>query len=88
MTTFDIPRTHHLDKRSAHLDQFIASGDPDQLLSTKQVAELIGMSVSWLEIGRCAGFGPPFLKLGPRMVKYRRADLVRWIRSRKARVKR
>ena len=35
----------------------------DQLFCTKSLARLLSVSTQWLEIGRCKGDGPPFLKL-------------------------
>jgi hypothetical protein len=59
-----------------------AAGDPDELLDTKSVAALLHVSTQWLEIGRCKGYGPPYERLGPRLIRYRRSKVVRYIRSR------
>lgn len=56
----------------------------DEYLSTKQVAELTGLSVSYFEVGRSMGAidRPPFSRIGRRVV-YRRSDVEAWIASRK-----
>ena len=51
-------------------------------VDTRQAAELIGMSKRTLEKWRVEGNGPPFLKLG-RRVLYSRADLKAWLLSRR-----
>ena len=54
----------------------------DQLLDTKQAASLLGMSVAFLERDRWAGAKIPFVKIGERAVRYRRADLDAFIADR------
>lgn len=75
------PHSHHLDQRAAHL---AADGDGDgyDLFSTRQLAAWLGISTQWLEIGRSKNYGPPFLRLAPRMVRYRRADVLAWLATR------
>ncbi len=51
-------------------------------VDTRRAAELIGMSKRTLEKWRGEGTGPPFLKLG-RRVLYSVADLEEWILSRR-----
>jgi hypothetical protein len=72
---------HHLDKRATDLIA-TSAGDPDDLLDTKQVAAWFGVSVQFLETGRHRGYGPPFLKLTPRMVRYSRQSVLQWLATR------
>ena len=53
-----------------------------EYLTTAQAARYVSMSVQYLEIARhrADGSGPEFIKL-PRAVRYRRADLDRWMDS-------
>ncbi len=51
-------------------------------VDTRRAAELLGMSRRTLEKWRGEGSGPPFLKLG-RRVLYSVADLEAWVRSRR-----
>jgi predicted DNA-binding transcriptional regulator AlpA len=53
------------------------------VLLTKDAAEYIGSSDSFLEKARVAGTGPPFVKIGSRKVGYLRRDLDRWLESRR-----
>lgn len=45
-----------------------------EYLTTRQAAELLGLSVKGLEQMRAAGRGPKFVRIGHR-IRYRRADL-------------
>jgi predicted DNA-binding transcriptional regulator AlpA len=49
-----------------------------------EAARYIGMSDSWLRQSRMADRtdGPPFFRAGTRAIRYRRADLDRWLESR------
>jgi predicted DNA-binding transcriptional regulator AlpA len=76
-----IPLRHNLDRRA---DAIVAStaGAPDDLLSTRETSDWIGVSTQWLEIGRSGGYGPPFIRVAPRCVRYRRGDVLAWLRER------
>ena len=74
------PTNHHLDRRAAKLVD--EPGDDDDLLRTPEIADWLGVSEQWLELGRAVGYGPPFLKIGPRMVRYQRGAVRKWLRSR------
>ena len=76
------PKKHHFDRFADEHAERVADGDPDELLDTKSVARLIHVSEQWVEIGRIKKYGPPFVKVGPRLVRYRRSALVKWLRSR------
>jgi predicted DNA-binding transcriptional regulator AlpA len=76
------PQTHHLDRRAGELA--VVAGDDDDLLDTRQLAAWLGVSPQWIEIGRTREYGPKFLKLGPRMIRYRRSDVIAWLRKRAA----
>lgn len=56
------------------------SDKPDQtpeVVDTVGAASIVGLSPATLETLRCRGGGPPFAKLGRRVV-YRTADLRAW----------
>ncbi len=63
------------------MDQ-VAYGDPNDLLNTAELSAEFGVSKQWTEIGRSRGYGPPFVRLGPRCIRYRRKDVLRWLESR------
>lgn len=57
-------------------------GGDDELLCTKELAKRLSVSTQWLEIGRVHGYGPPFIKMSPRMVRYRISDVRKWLNAR------
>ena len=75
------PKTFHIDKRAQSIIAVDVGAD-DELLSTRELASWLGLSVQWLEIGRTRGYGPKFTRISPRMVRYRRGDVLKWLRSR------
>lgn len=76
------PETHHIDRRAHQLIPLIESGDPGDLFDTYGMSALLGVSPGWLNSGRVHGFGPPPVRLKPRKVRYRRADVLAWLRGR------
>ena len=53
----------------------------ERLLTPKEAAEFLRVSLSWLAKARMRGDGPPFVKVG-RSVRYSEAALVQWMRGR------
>jgi len=51
-------------------------------LTTQEVAERLRLSPRTLELWRQRGDGPPYVRVGPRRVLYRRADVETWLASR------
>jgi predicted DNA-binding transcriptional regulator AlpA len=86
MGAISLPKRHHIDKRAAQAaDNIAATGADEDWLSTKQLAKQLGTSDLWLELGRAKGYGPPFVKLSPRMVRYNKAAVIAWLREREVR---
>jgi hypothetical protein len=56
---FGAPKRHHIDRRAYRIVAGDAGAD-DDLMSTRQVADWLGISTQWLEIGRCKNYGPRF----------------------------
>ena len=50
-------------------------------MSTKQVAAYTGLSISFFEASRLRGDGPPYIRMG-RRVLYKLDSLLKWIDSR------
>jgi excisionase family DNA binding protein len=50
------------------------------LLTPKEAAKLLKVSVSWLAKARMRGDGPPFIKLG-RAIRYSEAALIQWMKG-------
>jgi excisionase family DNA binding protein len=52
-----------------------------KLLTPKEAAEFLKVSLSWLAKARMRGDGPPFIKVG-RAIRYSEAALLQWMKSR------
>ena len=50
------------------------------LMTSKEAAAFLRLSLSWLAKARMAGEGPPFMKFG-KSVRYSKRALVRWMQS-------
>lgn len=55
---------------------------PSVLASTKQVSRRYGIPERTLEHMRYMGNGPPYVRLGPRCVRYRLSAVDRWLNER------
>jgi predicted site-specific integrase-resolvase len=53
-----------------------------KLLSTKEVSAILDLPESTLRYWRCAGLGPPYIKLGGR-IKYDEADVNAYVKANK-----
>jgi predicted DNA-binding transcriptional regulator AlpA len=52
----------------------------DNLLTEKEVADLLGYSTKRLQAARISGeMGLPFIQLSPRAIQYRKSDVDTWI---------
>jgi Helix-turn-helix domain len=59
-----------------------ATGNRPPLVSTKDLSRMWDMPESTLRYWRCAGIGPPYVKLGGR-IKYDLADVEDYVRANK-----
>ena len=50
-----------------------------QLLNSTEVAEWLGIQPVTLEAWRRRGYGPAFVRLGHKLVRYERQTVERWI---------
>ena len=73
---------HNLDRRALALIEIANENSDDELLSTPRTAVWLGVSPEWLEIGRSKGWGPPFCRISPRRIRYRRGDVKKWLEGR------
>ena len=76
------PIRHHLDRRADRLIDEGSNGQPDDLISTVDMSAWLGVSEQWLEIGRTRGYGPTFIRVDTRRVRYRRQDVLEWLAAR------
>jgi predicted DNA-binding transcriptional regulator AlpA len=51
------------------------------LLTSKEAAQLLRVSLSWLAKARMRGDGPPYIEIG-RSIRYAEAGLIQWVKSR------
>ena len=51
------------------------------VLTTKEAAQRLRLSSSWLAKARMRGDGPPFIQIG-RAIRYTEAALIQWMKSR------
>lgn len=56
-----------------------------ELLSRDQIEAQFGLRRGWLEQLAHIGGGPAYLKLGRRMVRYRRSEIERWLTAHEVR---
>jgi predicted DNA-binding transcriptional regulator AlpA len=73
-----MPREIERGDRAKSLEDF---NGRDRLLTTKETAQRLGVSPSWLAKARMRGDGPPYVKLG-RSVRYDEGVLAQWMKSR------
>ena len=78
------PIRHHLDKRATALADKLAEGDPDDRFTTAGVAVALGLSPTWVNLGRVHGYGPRHTRCPPRGVAYTRRNIIAWLRERAA----
>ena len=50
------------------------------IVTEKEAAPIVGMSVAWLQRKRWEGGGPPYVKYD-RAVRYRMEDLIAWVEA-------
>jgi predicted DNA-binding transcriptional regulator AlpA len=51
------------------------------LLTAKEAARLLKVSLSWLAKARMRGDGPPYIRIG-RSIRYAEATLIQWMKGR------
>jgi hypothetical protein len=76
------PRKLKIDKTAEVVVARAPDGDDDALLDTASTAVWLGVSTQWLELARCKGYGPRYVKVTARLVRYRKGDLLGYLRSR------
>jgi hypothetical protein len=76
------PKAHHLDRRASAIAAAGAAGNDDDLLTTPEVADWFGVSEEWLEQARRGGYGPAFIKMSERVVRYTRGECRKFLKTR------
>ena len=62
-----------------------APAHQSELLSRDEIEAELGLRRGWLEQLAHIGGGPAYLKLGRRMVRYRRSEIERWLTAHEVR---
>lgn len=71
---------HHIDRKAREiLDQLAVDLADDTLLTTLQCANWLGVSTQFLELGRIRNYGPPAVSIAPRVIRYRKNSVLRWL---------
>jgi predicted DNA-binding transcriptional regulator AlpA len=73
-------KSFHIDKRAASI--IAAAPKEEAVFDTKQLAAWLGLSPQFLEIARCKGYGPDYVVISPRVVRYRKSDVIKWLEQR------
>jgi predicted DNA-binding transcriptional regulator AlpA len=60
----------------------LAMAEDDELMTEEQVAKLLTVSVSTVKRLRVSGEGPRHIRISERVVRYRRQDVLDWMRQR------
>ena len=61
-----------------------SAANEHELLAPPQAAAILKMSPLTLQQWRAAKYGPPFIRLSKRAVRYRRSDIEQWLRQQQA----
>jgi hypothetical protein len=78
----DSDRRLHLDRRAEALVVTAPEAANDDLLTTQQVASWFGVTAQWVELARAEGYGPPFTRIAPQAIRYKRATVIAWLKER------
>ena len=81
MGDVNIPKSHHLDRRAARLVETL-EGPDDLLLKNDDVADILAVSPEWVEGGRHYGYGPEFLLIPPRTIRYTLGSIRKYLAER------
>lgn len=54
----------------------------EKLLTTQELSTLLGRPIRTLEHDRYTGAGVPYVKVGPRNIRYRQSDVDAWLSGR------
>ena len=72
----------HIDKRAAAIVAASEGMNDEDMLTTVQTAAWLGVSEMFLIKGRTEGYGPPYVRVSPQVVRYLRGGVRGWLRER------
>ena len=74
---------HHIDAKARELlDRLADDLEDDTLMTTQETANWLNVSSQFFEIGRSHGYGPPPTVLSPKVVRYRKNSVLKWLLER------
>jgi len=80
-TKWDEEFPHRLESKSSTKPASPAkNAPPNSLLTAKEAAHFLRVSLSWLAKSRMRGDGPPYIKVG-RSIRYTEAAVTQWMKS-------
>ena len=67
-----------------HADLLIVEGDGDgdDLITSKDLARWLRVSLSWVEKSRAENYGPPFIRMTTHSIRYSRKAVLAWLAQR------
>ena len=71
------------DDLAAFVNDLLTKAEFPPILTVEQASRMTGMSIDWFNQGRCKGFGPPYLRIARKAVRYDRDALLAWCREHK-----
>ncbi len=52
-----------------------------EIMSSREAAEYLSLSMVTLKLWRRDGFGPPYIQVHKRLVRYRKVDIDQWLKD-------
>lgn len=82
VASMKVERTYLLlDQRAGDLITKVRADPRDRFLPP-ELAEVLGISHSWINASRTQGYGPSYDKVGKRLVLYPKAAVIAWLQAR------
>jgi len=76
------PLRHNFDKYAHDIARHVEDGDPLELLDPHYVAAKLHVTTQWLNLAYNGKYGPPAVELSPRVRRYPRGELAKYLRMR------
>ena len=75
------PKNLQVDKHATLLVEE-GKGNEDDLITSKELASWLRVSISWVEQSRKHGYGPPVIYISKNAIRYRRDHVLAWLAER------
>lgn len=76
------PKSHHLDRHALTIAAAAPGEDDDTLLTQREMAAWFRCSEQWLIAARHNGYGPPFERIAPMLIRYSQRKVKAWLDER------